>query len=436
MPLIPRYSREAMAAVWSDEARLRWWQEVEVLVCEARAARGELPAEDARAIRARARADLAAVREREEVTQHDLAAFVDVLSDAVGPSGRHLHWGLTSSDVLDTALGVQLKEAGALLVAGARRVEEVLARRAAEFRRVPMVGRTHGVHAEPITFGLKLLFARAEMGRARRRLESAVREVTAGKLSGAVGTFAHLDPEIEAHVCRALGLRPEAIATQIVGRDRHAIFLTALALLGASLERIAVEIRHLQRTEVGEAEEPFGRGQKGSSSMPHKRNPIRSERIAGIARLLRGYALAAQENVALWHERDISHSSVERVILPDACLAADYALDLTASTLDGLVVYPERMRANLELTRGLVFSQTLLLELVATGMQRDEAYRLVQAASRVVVEGGQGLREVALETPAIAERLGRDRVERVFDLEHHLRHVDALFARVEEAERE
>ena len=431
--MIPRYCRPEMAAVWSDENRLRWWQEVEVLACEARAVRGDVPADDARSIRARAHADAGAVEEREAVTQHDMAAFVDVLSDAIGPAGRHVHWGLTSSDVLDTALGVQLRDAGRLLLAGVRDVEAVLVRRADEFRHTPMVGRTHGIHAEPITFGLKLLFARAEIARARLRLQAAVDEVATGKLSGAVGTFAHLPPEVEEFVCRALDLRAEPIATQVIGRDRHAAFLTSVALLGASLERLATEIRHLQRTEVGEAEEPFGRGQKGSSAMPHKRNPIRSERITGLARLLRGYALAGIENVALWHERDISHSSVERVVLPDACLAADYALDLMARTLDGLVVYPERMRANLDATRGLVFSQTLLLELVASGMQRDEAYRLVQTASRVVVEGGRPLRDVALETPAITERLGRDRVGRLFDLAHHLRHVDVLFERVREA---
>jgi adenylosuccinate lyase len=423
-----------MAAIWSDANRLALWQEIEVLACEARAARGDIPPEDARAIRARAHADTARVLEREEVTQHDVAAFVDVLSEAIGPAARHVHWGLTSSDVLDTALAVQLRDSGTLLLEGVDRLRQALQRRAEEHRRTPMVGRTHGVHAEPITFGLKLLFAWAELGRARRRLAAAVGEVAVGKLSGAVGTFAHLGPEVEAHVCGALGLRPEALATQVVGRDRHAAFVTAVALLGASLERLGVEIRHLQRTEVREVEEPFGSGQKGSSAMPHKRNPIRSERIVGLARLLRGHAVAALENVALWHERDISHSSVERVVLPDACLAADYVLDLAARTVDGLVVYPERMRANLEHGRGLVFSGTLLLLLVDAGLQRDEAYRLVQAASREVWDSGRELRQVALETPAIATRLGREAVERAFDLDHHLRHVDALFERVRRQE--
>jgi len=423
-----------MAAIWSDDNRLRLWLEVEVQVCEARARRGQIDRDEAHTIRARARVDAAAVRAREEVTDHDVAAFVDVVADSIGPAGRHVHWGLTSSDVLDTALGMQLRDAGRLLVAGTDAVLVALARRAEETRHLAMVGRTHGIHAEPITLGLKFLLAYAELRRARARLVTATQGVAVAKLSGAVGTFAHLGPEIEADVAAALDLTPEAIATQVVGRDRHATFLASLALLGASLERLAVEIRHLQRTEVGELEEPFGRGQKGSSAMPHKRNPIRSERIVGLARLLRGYAVAGLEDVALWHERDISHSSVERVVLPDACLVADYALDLAARTVSGLVVHAERLRANLESSRGLVFSGTLLLELVATGLQRDEAYRLVQAASRVVVEGGRALHDVAAETPAIVSALGRERLERVFDLEHHLRHVDALFARVLTAE--
>ena len=428
--MIARYSRPQMAALWSDEARLRLWQEIEVLACEARAALGQIPVEDACSIRSRAHVDLERVLQREETTQHDVAAFVDVLSEAIGPAARHVHWGLTSSDVLDTALAVQLRDSGRLLLEGVDRLRAVLRRRAEEFRHTPMVGRTHGVHAEPMTFGLKLLFAWAELGRARQRLSGAVEDVAYGKLSGVVGTFAHLGPEVEARVCAALGLRPEPVATQVVGRDRHAAFLATVALLGASLERLGVEIRHLQRTEVREAEEPFGPGQKGSSAMPHKRNPIRSERIVGLARLLRGHVVAGLENVALWHERDISHSSVERVILPDACLAADYVLDLAARTLDGLVVYPERMRENLDLTRGLVFSGTLLLDLVHSGLGRDAAYRLVQAASCEVWEGKRGLQQVALETPAIAGQLGRERLQRVFDLDHHLRHVDALFERV------
>jgi adenylosuccinate lyase len=423
-----------MAAIWSDATRLRWWQEIEVLVCEARAARGEIPVADARAIRAGAPVDAAVVEAREAVTQHDVAAFVDVLSAGIGPAARHVHWGLTSSDILDTALALQLRDSGRLLLAGVDRLRAVLRRRAIEFQHVVMVGRTHGIHAEPITFGLKLLFAVDEIGRARRRLASAVDEVSCGKLSGAVGNFAYLDPDVEARVCAALGLRPAPVATQILARDRHAAFLTALALLGAGLERLAIEIRHLQRTEVGEVEEAFGRGQKGSSAMPHKRNPIRSERIAGLARLLRAHALTGIENIALWHERDISHSSVERVVLPDACLTTDYILDLMTGTIENLVVHPERMRRNLELTRGLVFSQSLLLALVDAGMERDAAYRVVQDASRDAWERGGELAAVARADAGITAALGSAELERVFDLQHALRHVDAIFARVLAAE--
>lgn len=434
LALIPRYSRPEMAAIWSEAARLRLWQEIEVQVCDARAQLGEIPAEDARAIRTRAAVDAERVREREEVTQHDVAAFVDVLSEAIGAASHHVHWGLTSSDVLDTALALQLRDSGRLLVAGLDSLRAVLRRRAEEFRHVPMAGRTHGMHAEPTTFGLKLLLSYAELGRARVRLVAACDEVATGKLSGAVGTFAHLSPEVERRVCEALGLRCEPIATQVIGRDRHAAFLSSLAILGASLERLATEIRHLQRTEVREAEEPFGRGQKGSSAMPHKRNPIRSERIVGLARLLRAHAQAGLENVSLWHERDISHSSIERVILPDACLAADYVLHLASHTLAGLVVYPERMRENLESTRGLMFSGSLLLALTGADRSRDEAYRLVQAASREAWESGRHLRQVALESEAIVAALGRPRIERLFDVGHHLRNVDALFERVFRAE--
>jgi len=432
--VIPRYSRPEMAAIWTDDNRLRLWCEIEVLACEARAARGDIPAADARIIRERAAVDPERVRALEEITQHDVAAFVDVLAEAIGPAARHVHWGVTSSDVLDTALAVQLVQSGRLLLGGIDRLRDVLRRRAGEFRHTPMVGRTHGMHAEPLTFGLALLSAWSEVGRARTRLERAVDEVGVGTFSGPVGTCAHLGPQIEAFVCQRVGLRVEPVATQVVPRDRHASFLAAVALLGTALERLAVEIRHLQRTEVQEVEEPFGRGQKGSSSMPHKHNPIRSERLVGLARLLRGHAVAGLENVALWHERDISHSSVERVILPDACLVADYMLDLTTRTIDGLVVYPQRMRENLEITRGLVYSGTLLQELVQTGMQRDDAYRLVQAASQKAWESGRHLRDTVLETPAIRERLGPERIERVFDLQHHLRHVDAIFDRtLEEA---
>jgi adenylosuccinate lyase len=428
--LIPRYSRAEMAAIWSEENRLRLWTEIEVLVCEARAELGAVPAEDAREIRARAGADLARVQERERATHHDVAAFVDVLSESVGPASRHVHFGMTSSDVLDTALAVQLRDSGRLLLAGLEAVAQVLRQRADEFRHTPMAGRTHGMHAEPITFGLKLLHWYAESQRVHQRLQRALATVSFGKLSGAVGTFAHLDPEVEERVCRALDLGCEPLATQVVPRDRHAEFVLALGQLGAWLERIGTEIRHLQRSEVQEVQEAFGKAQKGSSSMPHKRNPIRSERLVGLARLLRGHALVALENTSLWHERDISHSSAERVVLPDACLAADYMLDLARHLVADLVVYPERMRRNLDADLGLVFSQTLLLELVRAGKLREEAYRIVQSASRSAWEGGRPLRDVAMETPEVVDTLGRDVLERVFDLTYQLRHVDALFERV------
>ncbi len=435
--MIPRYSRPEMAALWSDANRLRLWTEIEILACEALAATGVIPAAEVATLRRQAKqaaVDAAQVAEREKATDHDVAAFVDVLAAAVGPASRWLHFGLTSSDVLDTALAVQLRDSGRLLLGGVDAFAAVLLRRAQEFRLTPMVGRTHGMHAEPLTFGLKLLHWYAEMRRHRLRLGRAVDAVAVGKLSGAVGTFAALGPEVEARVCRALELGCEPLATQVVPRDRHAEFVAALALLGSGLERIATELRHLQRSEVGEVEEAFAARQKGSSSMPHKRNPIRSERLVGLARVLRSQVTPALENVALWHERDISHSAVERIILPDACLAADYMLALATQLVDGLVVRPERMRRNLESSRGLVFSQALLLALVGAGLLRDRAYRLVQEASRAAREGERSLRDVALETEGIEGVLGRAQVEKVFDLDHQLRHVDQLFARVLEAD--
>ena len=428
--MIPRYSRPQMAAIWSDAHRLQLWLEIEVAVCEVRAELGEIPPADVEQIRSRAGFDLERVLEREQATQHDVAAFVDVMSEKIGRASRHVHFGMTSSDVLDTALALQLRDSGRLLLAGTETLAGVLRRRALEFQRTPMAGRTHGMHAEPITFGLKLLGGYAELRRAQARLERAVETVAVGKLSGAVGTFAHLGPEVEERVCSRLGLRGEPVATQVVPRDRHAEYVASVALLGAGLERLGTEVRHLQRTEVQEVEEPFERGQKGSSAMPHKRNPIRSERLVGLARVLRAQVGPALENVTLWHERDISHSSAERILLPDICLVADYMLDLATRMLDALVVYPDRMRRNLESTGGLVFSQSLLLDLVRAGLERDPAYRLVQSASRSAWESGRHLRDVALETPEVMDVLGRAGVERVFDLQHHLRHVDAIFARV------
>ncbi len=390
--MIERYSLPEMAAVWSEERRLAAWQEVEALATAAWEHLGVAPAGAAAAIRAAPPVDPEAWKERERVTHHDVAAFVDVLAGSMARHGEWLHYGLTSSDVLDTAQGVVLADAADLLLGRLAGLCTVVRRRAVEHRATVMVGRTHGIWAEPTTFGLKLASWAFELARGHQRLARARTAVAVGKISGAVGTYAHVPPAVEAHVCGALGLGVEPASTQVVARDRHAEFLATLALVGASLERMAVEVRHLQRSEVGEVREPFGSGQKGSSAMPHKRNPVLSENVTGLARLLRGYALAGMEDVALWHERDISHSSVERVALPDACLLLDFALARMTRVVDGLVVDADRMRANLDATRGLVYSQAVLLALVGAGMGRDDAYRLVQRHAMAVWEGGGDLR--------------------------------------------
>lgn len=376
--MIERYSRPEMAALWGDRAKLDVWQEVEALALEGWEAAGVAPDGAGAAVRAAPPVDVEAWKERESVTHHDVAAFVDVLAGSMSAHGEWLHYGLTSSDVLDTALGATLHRAGRLLEDGLSALFDVVRRRAIEHRDTVMIGRTHGIWAEPTTFGAKLAGWAFALHRHRSRLARAVEAVSVGTISGAVGTYAHVPPAVEAHVCERLGITPEPAPTQVVARDRHAEFLTTLALIGAELERFAVEIRHLQRSEVGEAFEAFAAGQKGSSAMPHKRNPIRSENVTGLARLLRGWAVAGMEDVALWHERDISHSSVERVALPDACQALDFALNRMTRLIDGLVVDEERMRANLESTRGLVYSQAVLLALVEAGLERDTAYRIVQ----------------------------------------------------------
>ena len=391
--MIERYSLPDMAAVWSDEHRLALWQRIEVLVVEAWVLEGIVPADAAGAIAATPPVDPATWRAREEVTHHDVAAFVDVLAAAAGPHGRWVHYGLTSSDILDSALGVQLKEASSLLLERIITLFEAVQRRAVEHRDTVMVGRTHGMWAEPTTFGHKLAGFGFELVRAYRRLQFAAHSVGYGKVSGAVGNHATVPESVEQRVTDALGLNREPAATQVVGRDRHAAFMTTLAVVGATLERFATEIRHLQRSEVAEVAEPFAEDQKGSSAMPHKHNPILSENVTGIARLLRGWALAAMEDVALWHERDISHSSVERIAIPDACLALDFALDRTTRIVDGLVVDADRMRANLETAGGSVFSHAALLALIRGGMGRDEAYRVVQAASAEAANTDRDLRE-------------------------------------------
>ena len=392
--MIDRYSLPEMAAVWSDEHRLALWQRVEVLAATAWAAEGTVPAGAAQAIAAAAPVDPARWKEREAITHHDVAAFVDVLADGCGEHGRWVHYGLTSSDVLDTALGVQLRQASDLLLERIVALFTAVQRLAVTHRTTVMVGRTHGMWAEPTTFGHKMAGLGFELARSYRRLRFAAHSITYGTISGAVGTHSTVPESVERQVLDELGLHAEPAATQVVGRDRHAAFLATLAGVGATLERFATEIRHLQRSEVGEVAEPFAETQKGSSAMPHKHNPILSENVVGMARLLRGYAVAGMENVALWHERDISHSSVERVILPDACLALDFALARSLRIAEGLVVFPDRMRRNLEAASGTVFSQAALLELIRGGMGRDEAYRMVQTAANEAAAGGRHLREV------------------------------------------
>jgi len=427
--MIDRYSRPEMRAIWSDDGRYRRWLEVELAVCDVLAARGTIPSEAAAAIRERARVDAARVAEIESEVRHDVIAFLGALGEQVGPESRWIHFGMTSSDLLDTALALQIRDAGELLVAGVERVCEVLRRRALEFQHTPCIGRTHGVHAEPTTFGLKLLVFWAEMRRQRARLIRALDEASVGKLSGAVGTFAHLPPEVEEEVCARLGVGFEPAATQVVQRDRHAALVGACALVASSLEKFSVEFRHLARTEVREVEEEFGAGQKGSSAMPHKRNPWRLENVSGLARVVRGYAQAALENQALWHERDISNSSVERVVLPDATATLDFMLQRFAGLADTLVVYPERMRENLELGRGLAFSGTLLLALAAAGLGREEAYALVQRHAMETWDRGGDFRDRVVSDPAIAEVLSKEEILRAFSLEEALRHVDAIFER-------
>ncbi|MDP8957993.1 MAG: adenylosuccinate lyase [Actinomycetota bacterium] len=432
--MIPRYSLPEMSAIWSEQYTLALWQEVETLVAEAWAELGVVPAEASQAIRERGRADPARVRAREQVTRHDLAAFVDVLGESVGEGGEWVHYGLTSSDVKDTALAVQMREAADLLL---RRVEdlfEVVRRRALQHRHTLMLGRTHGVWAEPLTFGLKLAVWAFEIERAYHRLRQARRAVAVGKVSGVVGTYAHLPSRIEELVCQRLGLGVEPASTQVVQRDRHAELLAAMALVGASLEKFATEVRHLQRSELREVEEPFRHGQKGSSAMPHKRNPVASERICGLARLLRGYAQAVLENVALWHERDISHSSVERVAIPDACLALDYALVESAKLFDGLLVDEDRMAANLEAAGGLIFSEPVLLELVKRGMGRDEAYRVVQRNAQRAWDEGRHLEDLLAEDPEVI--ISHEDLKACFDPRRLLDNSAVVFERLERLELE
>lgn len=428
--MIPRYSRPEMTALWSDESRYAIWLEVETLALEGMASEGSAPQSAAACVRSKGAFDADRVAEIELEVKHDVIAFLTNVAEHVGPDSRYVHRGMTSSDLLDTSFAVQLKRAGEMLLTGLDAVTDALAKRALEYKTTACIGRSHGIHAEPTTFGLKLLGWYAELERARKRLVSAIEEVSVGKIAGAVGTYASITPQVEAFVMTKLGLKPESVPTQIVSRDRHAAFFGAIALLGTSIERACVEIRHLQRTEVREVEERFTKGQKGSSAMPHKRNPILTENLSGLARLLRSYAEAALDNVVLWHERDISHSSVERVIAPDACIVADFMLHRFLSVVQGLVVYPEQMQANLDLTRGLYCSGTLLIALVDAGITREDAYALVQKHALAAWEGGPPLSERVLGDKEIAGAVPADDLKHVFDIQRHLRHVDTIFSRV------
>jgi adenylosuccinate lyase len=422
-----------MSRIWSDEHRFGTWLRVELAATEVLADRGVVPAEALAVIRQKARFDVARIEQIEGEVQHDVVAFVSNVAENVGPEGRWIHYGLTSSDVVDTALSLLLREASDLILADVAALMDTLKARAYEFKHAPMIGRTHGVHAEPMTFGLKLALWHSQLQRDRARLLAAREAISVGKLSGPVGTFSHLPPEFEQAVCARLELRPAPIASQVLQRDQHAQLMTTLAILAASLETFATEVRALQKTEVRELEEPFGGTQKGSSSMPHKRNPVGCEQVSGLARLVRANALASLENVALWHERDISHSSVERVILPDSFLALDHMLRRFTGIVRGMSVDVERMRRNLDLTRGLVFSGPLLLELTARGMRREDAYRIVQGHAMEAWKGGAGFRGSVAADPEVRAVLPEPELARVFQLERYLGHVDAVFARVFEA---
>ena len=428
--MIARYTRPQMGQIWSDENKYRMWLAVETAASETLAEDGIVPVEAAKAIRERGDFSVARIQEIEAEVKHDVIAFTTSVAEKIGSESRWLHYGLTSNDVVDTAQALQIKAASVLIREDLLAVIEVLKRRALEFKHTPTIGRTHGIHAEPTTFGLKLLNWYAEMRRNLERFDAAAEQIRIGKLSGAVGTFGHLSPKHEERICEKLGLTPAPVATQVIQRDRHAHYISTLAIITATLDKIAVEIRHLQRTEVREAEEFFSEKQKGSSAMPHKRNPITTEQISGLARVVRANAQAAYENVALWHERDISHSSVERVIFPDSTILTDYLLAKTATLIEKLLVYPKRMLKNLESTGGLIFSGQLLLDLAEAGMLREDAYRLVQGHAMRAWKEDLVFRDLIKSAPEITAKLSAEKLERAFDLNRQLRNVDAIFDRV------
>jgi adenylosuccinate lyase len=419
-----------MRDIWSEERKFSIWLEIETLACEAMAELGLIPREDAETIRAKGRFSVAEIAEIEKRTSHDVIAFLENVAASIGPAARWMHQGLTSSDILDTTLAVQLVQSSDLIASGIRSVRSAAARQARAHKMTPMIGRSHGIHAEPITFGLKMALMYDEFGRAEVRLQRARSAVAVGKLSGAVGTHAHLDPRVEAIVCRRLQLEPDRLSTQVIQRDRHAEFSAILALIASSMDRWATEFRHLQRTEVGELEEHFSPGQKGSSAMPHKRNPVTGERLSGLARVIRGNALAALENVALWHERDISHSSVERIILPDSCTLVDYMLDTLAKLVEGLVIYPERMEQNLAMSKGLYFSQSILLELTKRGMERKVAYEAVQKAAMAAWTSRSDFLQEIRKVPEITKMIPDAELVKLCSVEQHFSHIDETFRKL------
>jgi adenylosuccinate lyase len=428
--MITRYTLPEMGAIWSEQNKFQKWLDVEIAVCEVHAEMGTIPAEAVAEIKAKAAFTPERISEIEKTTDHDVIAFTTNLAENIGESARFVHYGLTSSDVVDTANALLLREACAVLLAKVDALLEVLKRRAFEFKDTPQIGRTHGIHAEPTSFGMTFALWYSEMQRNRERLTTTKKTVSVGKISGAVGAFAHLDPEVEERVCEKLGLRAAAVSTQVIQRDRYAEYLCTLAIVASSLEKFALQVRHWQRTEVREAQEKFKTGQKGSSAMPHKRNPILSERICGMARTVRANSIVGLENVALWHERDISHSSAERIVLPDSSVTLDYILAKTASLLDTLVVYPQRMLENINLTHGLVFSGQLLLALTQKGVSREDAYVMAQRNAMKVWDEGGEFKELVMKDADISSRLSADEIARVFDLKHYLRNVDKVFARV------
>lgn len=428
--MISRYTLPEMGKIWEDEFKFNTWLRIEVIACEARAESGEIPKEDVEVIKRKAKFDISRILKIEETTKHDVIAFLTNVSEYVGAESRHIHYGMTSSDILDTTLSVQMKTSGELLLKRLYTLKNEIKKRAIEHKNSLCIGRSHGVHAEPTTMGLKFALWFEETKRNITRLKNAIETISVGQISGAVGTFEHLSPKVEEYVCSKMGLKAAPVSTQVIQRDRHAEFLSVLAIIGTTLEKIAVEIRHLQRTEVLEAEEYFSEGQKGSSAMPHKRNPIISERITGLSRLLRSNSLAAMENVALWHERDISHSSVERVIIPDSCIVLDYMMDLTIKLISNLLVYPEKMINNLNLTRGLIYSQTVLLHLIDKGISREEAYKIVQRhAMDVWADPNKNLKNELLNSNDVKKYLSVEEISGIFNDKKMLKNVDYIFSR-------